>query len=325
MKILVTGGAGFIGSHLSDALVETNQVTVLDNLSVGNKANLKGFKEKGGRLVVGDVRDKDKVNQVIKKIDLVFHLAVQCVRLSFKNPHLLHEVNTGGTLLVLEAVRQAKVKKFVYISSSEVYGTTQKLPISETDPTLPTTIYGASKLAGEYYALAYARSFGIPVVIVRPFNTYGPRAHFAGVYGEVIPKFFIRQLNSKSPIIYGDGKQTRDFTYVSDTVSGIIRSAFVKKAVGEIINIGTGEEIQIRQLANLIGVICRQEVTPIFRPSRPADVLRLKANTEKARILLEFIPKVSLREGLTDYFEWLKNSGTDLKSAFKLNQEENWM
>lgn len=323
-KILITGGAGFIGSHIADYLIKVHKVVVLDNLSVGKKANLQGFLQLGGRLVVGDIRDVNTVARVMRDVDIVFHLAVQCVRLSFKNPRLLHEVNTGGTLSLLEAARHTGIQKFIYISSSEVYGTVKKVPISESDPTLPTTLYGASKLAGEYYTLAYMRSFGLPVVVVRPFNTYGPRAHFEGVYGEVIPKFFIRQLNLQAPIVYGDGQQTRDFTYIDDTVAGIIKSAFTAQAVGEIINLGTGKEKQIGQLAELIGKICTHKISPLFRPLRPGDVRRLKADIKKANKLFKFVPKTDLAEGLTKYFKWLKNSGIDLKKALKLDQEENW-
>lgn len=323
-RILITGGAGFIGSHLADALVKTHKVTVFDDLSVGKRENLKKFISQGGKLIVGDVRNEKQVYRSLKNIDLIFHLAVQCVRLSFKNPYLVHDVNTRGTLTVLEAARKANIKRLVYVSSSEIYGSTKKVPILETDEPHPTTIYGASKLAGEYYTLSYARSYGLPVVVVRPFNTYGPRSHFSGVYGEVIPKFFIRVMNNKAPLIYGVGTQTRDFTYIMDTVDGIVRAGFSEKTVGEIINIGSGQETSIKKLAKLIGDTCRKNISPEYRSERPADVRRLGADISKAKRLLKFNPRVDLRTGLALYLEWLKTSKFDFSQALKKDQEENW-
>lgn len=324
-RILVTGGAGFIGSHLADTLIKRHQVVVLDNLSVGDKANLTGFLKNNGKLIIGDIRDEVAVSRAMKDVDMVFHLAVQCVRLSFKDPLLVHSVNTSGTLTLLEAAQKRQIQRFIYVSSSEIYGSLKsKNSISETAATCPTTIYGASKLAGEYYSLSYFRSYNLPVIVVRPFNSYGPRAHFAGVYGEVIPKFFTRLINNQPPIIYGDGKQTRDFTYITDTVDGIIRAGFSKKTRGEIVNIGSNQETSINKLADVIGKTCQINIPPIYRTARPADVSRLQANISKAKQLFNYQPQVDLATGLGRYYSWLIRTGFDFKKALKEDQEENW-
>ena len=222
-KILVTGGAGFIGSHLVDALAEANQVTVVDNLSSGKLENLKTLLEGSDTsFIKADVSDLGRMKELVKESDVIFHLAVQCLRLSLRDPYLVHEVNASGTLNMCQAALEAGVQRFIYVSSSEVYGTAKTVPMNEDHPLVPTTPYGASKLAGEAYARSYFLSFGLPVVVVRPFNTYGPREHLEGVYGEVIPRFVLRVMNNLPPIIFGDGLQTRDFTEVSDIVRGLI-------------------------------------------------------------------------------------------------------
>src|SRR5258708_18740014 len=220
MKAIVTGGAGFIGSNLTSLLLENGwQVSVIDDFSVGKKENL----PINSRLTISeaDIRDKKTMKQLISGADIVFHLAVQCVRKSIHDPWRVYDGNSTGTLNVLDASFINKIKMFVYVSSSEVYGTASKVTMNEKYVMNPTTVYGASKLAGELYALAYFRTYGYPVVVVRPFNSYGYNEHFEGPYGEVIPRFVVRALNNLPIQIFGDGKQTRDFTFVSDTAKGI--------------------------------------------------------------------------------------------------------
>src|SRR5258708_35052364 len=224
-RTLVTGGAGFIGSHLVDRLVADGiPVTVLDDFSTGRRGNLDAAVGHGDvRVIEGSILDERAIDRAMVEVDRVYHLAVACVRSSLGAPLDTHAVNAGGTINLLEAARQAGVARFVYCSSSEVYGTTSSEPLGElTAQCRPVTVYGAAKLAGELYTLAYFRTYGLPAMVVRPFNAYGPREPDQGMRAEVIPRFTIRILNGLKPIIFGDGSQGRDFTHVSDTVRGLV-------------------------------------------------------------------------------------------------------
>lgn len=325
-KTLVTGGAGFIGSHLVDELAKENDVLVMDNFSVGKKENLSQHRDNNRvKKVDADVRDKEKMRELLKGIDIVYHLATQCVRVSIHNPELVHEVNSKGTLNLCLASLENEVERFVYVSSSEAYGTAQTVPMTESHPCEPTTIYGASKLAGEYYAKAFFRTYDLPIIIVRPFNTYGPRAHFEGAYGEVIPKFALRVLNGVPPVIFGDGTQTRDFTYTSDTVRGIVLASTCDALVGDVVNIAYGKEVSIKELADIIiESIGRTDLKPIYGKSRPGDVKRHYADITKARQMLGFEPQVNIRDGILKYIEWFKTSHPDLEKCLTQEEMYNW-
>lgn len=325
-RALVTGGAGFIGSELVAQLVASGwEVFVLDNLATGRWENLDSCPLPAKRKITGDVCDKALLARLMAGVDTVFHLACRGVRFSLHSPQETHEVNATGTLAALDAARRAAIRRFVQVSSSEVYGAVIDPPMREDGPTSPSTVYGASKLAGEAYARAYHRCFDLPVTIVRPFNSFGPRAHHEGDAGEVIPKFVLRALAGQTLTLFGDGQQTRDFCYVSDTARGIVLAATVDKALGETINLGSGSERSIRDVAQrVLAAIGRDPASVRFDAARPGDLPRLCAATEKAQRLLDFRPTVAFDEGLSRLIAWY---GRDAELAEKRLRQEivrNW-
>lgn len=325
-RVLVTGGAGFIGSELVHQLsLLCEEVTVLDNLANGKRRNIAELLEKNVHLVVADIRDGEKVMELMAGTDVVFHLACLGVRHSIHSPVENHEVNATATLGLLGAARDAGVKRFVYVSSSEVYGTARHVPMPEEHPTFPPTVYGASKLAGECYARAFYETYGFPTVVIRPFNAYGPRCHHEGDSGEVIPKFLLRCMAGQPMVIFGDGTQTRDFTYVSDTARGIIMAAQSDKAIGETINLGSGFEITIGELACQVATVAEHSDAPILRDEpRPGDNLRLYADATKAKELLGFYPEIGLQEGLRRLRQWYLDSGQTAEALLEHEVVHNW-
>jgi UDP-glucose 4-epimerase len=234
-------------------------------------------------------------------------------------------VNATGTLNLLKASMENSVKRFVYVSSSEVYGSARQVPMSEEHPLEPTTVYGASKLAGELYTLAYHRTYGVDALIARPFNTYGPREHLQGVYGEVIPRFVLRILNNMQPVIFGDGTQTRDFTYVTDTVKGIIMASGCDSMTGQAVNIARGQEVRIMDLASIIAdKLGRKDIKPIRERKRPGDVMRHYADVSRARRLFAFSADTDIKKGIGLYIDWFKAQDYDINQL--INQEVlfNW-
>ena len=225
-RVVVTGGAGFIGSHVVDRLLAVGaDVVAIDDLSTGTRDNLAGALTAGARLVVGDVRDPDLLDAELAGASLVLHMACGNLRASLAEPMDSHDRNATGTLTTcLAAVRQS-VGRLVYVSSSEAYGSAISFPMVEDHPLLPTTVYGAAKAAGELYAQSCMRRYGIEATVVRPFNSYGPREHASGNSAEVIPKFATRIMAGQPPVIFGDGSQTRDFTWVLETAVGIVAAA----------------------------------------------------------------------------------------------------
>ena len=324
-KVLVTGGAGFIGSNLCDALLEAGaQVVVVDDLSVGSRANLEPALASGRlELVQASIVQPADWQNRLTDVSVVFHMAVVCLRQSFEKPLYVHEVNATGTLLTLEACRQhaPRLDRFVYCSSSEVYGTAQTAPMDENHPLRPTTVYGASKLAGEIYTLASP----LPVSVARPFNTYGPREHHEGTSGEVIPRFAVRIANGLPPMIFGDGSQTRDFTHVSDTARGLMLTASTPAARGETINLARGQEVSIADIAaKLLKLFGRSDLDSQFVTARPADVDRHFAATDKAARLLHFRANLSIDEGLEMYVRWFRQTHPQAEHLLEDVQPQNW-
>jgi UDP-glucose 4-epimerase len=325
-RILVTGGAGFIGSELVRQLAALgHRVVVVDNLVNGRRENLDGILGADFELIVGDIRDRGLISSVVADADVVFHLACLGVRHSIHSPVENHEVNASGTLALLNAARDASVKRFVYVSSSEVYGTAQTVPITEEHPTQPMTVYGASKLAGESYTRAFHKTYKFPTVVVRPFNSYGPRSHHEGDSGEVIPKFLLRCMAGKPMVIFGDGTQTRDFTYVGDTARGILSAGFSDACIGETINLGGGKEISILELASTIATLFgRTDAEIIHTDPRPGDVLRLISDNAKARNLLAVEPEVTFADGLARLRDWYLGQPLTPHEMLQQEVERNW-
>ncbi|MEA5566111.1 GDP-mannose 4,6-dehydratase [Anabaena sp. UHCC 0399] len=326
-RILITGGAGFIGSELVNQIIAktTNQVVVVDNLANGQRQNLENLPSDRFELVVADIRDRDRMTELMSGVDIVFHLACLGVRHSIHSPHENHEVNATATLQLLTTAKAAGVSRFVYVSSSEVYGTARWVPMTEEHPTLPMTVYGGSKLAGECYTRAFYETYNYPTVVVRPFNAYGPRCHHEGDSGEVIPKFLLRSMAGKPMVIFGDGSQTRDFTYVGDTARAIMLAGFTESAIGQTINLGSGFEIAINDLAKEIASIVEETNTSVIHDeSRPGDVLRLYAETTKAYKLLGFKPEVSLHEGLIKLKDWYLSLGKSPEVLLENEIVRNW-
>jgi len=297
---LVTGGAGFIGSNLVEALVKSGKkVRVLDNFSTGLKEHLEPFGEDID-LTEGDIRDKDIVNRSMKDVDYVFHLAAnRAVLKSVENPSETHDVNVTGTLNLLLAARDAKVKRFVFTSSSAVYGDTKKVPSRETDSMSPQSPYGVSKVLGEEYCRFFAREFGLDTISLRYFNIYGPRQHPESRYSLVIPIFMDCLLKGESPEIHWDGKQTRDFIYVGDVIQAYLLAIQGPKKNGEAFNISTGKALSILEVfKTLARKLKREDIKPSFAPKRAGDVRQTLADVRKAKKELGFKAAVEFEEGI---------------------------
>jgi UDP-glucose 4-epimerase len=325
-RFLVTGGAGFIGSELVRHLGALGaSVRVVDNLVNGRRENLVGVLGNKVELTVADVRDRASMSTLMRDVDIVFHLACLGVRHSIHSPIENEEVNATATLGLLDIARHTKVKRFVYISTSEVYGMVTAVPVSEEHPTWPMTIYGASKLAGEAHTRAFWHEFHFPTVVLRPFNAYGPRCHHEGDSGEVIPRFMLRCLAGRPMVIFGDGRQTRDFTFVRDTAAGILAAGLSASSVGQTINLGSSKEITITRLATMIAdVVGRPDAEIKYAEPRPGDVVRLLSDSSKARNFFGFRTTVPLRDGLASLRDWYVSQE---KSPEKLLEEEvllNW-
>jgi UDP-glucose 4-epimerase len=325
-RVLVTGGAGFIGSNLVDALVDRGcSVRVADDFSVGTEENLSEARRRGDvEVVKADVCDTRAMRDAVAGVEVVLHLAVSNLRESLGNPWKSHDINAGGTLALLEACKDAGLERFLSCSSSEAYGTAISTPMTESHPTEPTTVYGANKLAGEHYALAYLRTDDLPVVVVRPFNTYGYREHFAGTSGEVIPKMTIRALAGEPPVILGDGSQTRDFTFVTDTVAGLIGAAECDELVGQTVNVAFGREVTIARIAELVCQACGADVDPVHAPARPADVQRHYADVTKAAEAFGYEAKIGIEDGIPRYVEWFRERHPEIGSLLEGDAERNW-
>ncbi|MDY6836058.1 MAG: SDR family oxidoreductase [Chloroflexota bacterium] len=301
-RVVLTGGAGFIGSHLADELVERDYfITVLDDLSSGQLENLEELRinSKKVEFIQGTITDLSLLKSLFNNSLYVFHqAAIPSVPRSVDDPISSHEVNLTGTLNVLIAARDCGVKKVVYASSSSAYGDTPTLPKHEDMIPHPQSPYAVTKLAGEYYCDVFQETYGLSTACLRYFNVYGPRQNPDSQYAAVIPKFVRSALDENSPVIFGDGEQTRDFTFVKDVANMNILAAENQKATG-IFNVGTGESISINQLARLIVEIIGKDVQPEHLPERTGDIKHSLADISRAK-RIGHTPKYNLRQGLTE-------------------------
>lgn len=302
MKYIVTGGAGFIGSHIVDALGESHEVAVIDNFSSGKKENLDRVHD-GITCIQGSITDLSLLRNVFKEADGVFHLAaIASVARSVDDPVATHQTNLTGTLNVLLAARDCGVKKVVFSSSSAVYGDEPTLPKREDMPPFPLSPYAVSKLACEYYCTVFSELFGVKTVSLRYFNVFGPRQDPQGEYAAVIPKFITRLLNEKAPLIFGDGKQTRDFVYVKDVVHANIR-AMQSSATG-IFNIGSGESTDLNTLADRIAGILNVSLLPVYEKPRSGDIRDSVSDITAAGKAFGYRTRYSLDMGLSETIQW---------------------
>lgn len=304
-KYLVTGGAGFIGSNIVEELVRRGEkVRVLDNFITGKRENLEPFKNKI-ELIEGDIRDKKIVKTALKGIDFVLHqAALRSVAKSVEDPVETHEVNATGTLNLLIAAKKAGVKRVVNASTCAVYGDAKKFPQRETDATMPISPYGASKLAGEHHCGVFAKTLGLETVSLRYFNVYGPRQNPESRYSSVVPAFIFDIMKNKTPTIEWDGKQSRDFVFVKDVVQANLLAIKVKRASGEVFNIGNGYPTMIADILRLVGKVLDKKIPPKFGPKREGDVRKVYSDISKAKRILGFKPSVTLEEGLKLTADW---------------------
>ena len=300
MRYVVTGGAGFIGSHLVEHLVRTGaDVVVLDDLSTGKRANLAPWLDRI-TLIEGSITDPAVCARSIVGADYVLHqAAIPSVPRSVADPLRSHAVNATGTLNVLVAARDAKVKRVVYAASSSAYGDTAELPKHEAMVARPRSPYAAAKLAGEDYCRAFFASYGLPAIALRYFNVFGPRQDPNSEYAAVVPKFITAALAGTAPVIYGDGGQTRDFTYVENVVRANLAACTASEsAFGEAFNIGCGDRLSISELWSKISALGGRPTPARHEPARAGDVRDSLASLDRARALLEWSPTVGLDEGL---------------------------
>ncbi len=308
---LVTGGAGFIGSHIAEALVKRgDRVRVLDNFMTGKRENLTHLTGKI-EFIEADIRDYTAIRQATEGVQVVYHeAAIPSVPRSVADPQLSHDVNVNGTFNVLMAARDAGVKRLVFAASSSAYGDTEVLPKTETMMPNPLSPYAAAKLVGELYCQTFTRVYGLETVALRYFNVFGPRQDPTSPYSGVISKFVTALLANQIPTIFGDGEQSRDFTYIANVVDANLRAAEAPEANGQVMNMGIGERITLNQLLDELQKIIGTNLKPEYKETRAGDVRHSLADITRAENLLGYRPLVGLAEGLKYTVDWYRENLT---------------
>ena len=304
-RYVVTGGAGFIGSNIVEELLKKgHKVKVIDNFITGKRENIAPFL-KDIELIEGDIRDMDAARKAVKGVDYVLHqAALRSVPKSVDDPMLTNDINVSGTLNMLIAAKEASVKRFVYASSSSVYGDCDTFPEKEDFILRPISPYAVSKLTGEYYAYTFSKTYGLETVSLRYFNVFGPRQNPESKYSAVIPAFISRMLEGKSPIIEGDGKQSRDFTYVANVVDANLAAAKADGINGEAFNIACGTSHSVLSIIENLNKLLGKDLKPEFAPTRRGDVRKTMADISKMKKLLHITPGVDFKSGLKKTLEW---------------------
>jgi nucleoside-diphosphate-sugar epimerase len=305
---LVTGGGGFIGSHMVRYLLKENaRVRIMDNFLTGNRKNLSEIADRI-ELLEGDLRDQATVFAATQNIDYVIHLgALPSVPRSVNDPALTTAINVNGTVNLLQAAVKNNVKRVVFASSSSVYGDSPVFPRRESQPPQPLSPYAVSKLAGEFYLQCFYKLHGLETTALRFFNVFGPRQDPNSQYAAVIPRFIEAVLHDKQPTVYGDGEQTRDFTYVDDLVAGIYAACHAQRAAGEILNVACERRTSLNQLLKLLQEVSGKTIRPAYTAPRAGDVRDSLADIAKAKDILGFAPKFSVAEGLAITFKWYQS------------------
>lgn len=308
-KFLVTGGAGFIGSNICRKLVSQGCfVRVIDNLLTGRKSNLADVIDKI-EFIEADMGDENTARAAMKDIDIVLHQgALPSVPKSVDNPAATHRHCVDATFTLLLAARDAGIKRFVYAASSSAYGDTPVLPKVETMPVNPLSPYAVAKLVGEYYCSVFYKVFGLETISLRYFNVFGPYQDPTSQYAAAIPAFVTSILKRKPPTVYGDGRQSRDFTYIDNVVSANVLAAEAKQTKGEVVNIACGEVVTVNQIIDMINEFAGRNVKPVYVPSRAGDVKHSLADISLAKKLIGFKPLVSFRQGLELAIDWYRDN-----------------
>lgn len=308
MNILVTGGGGFIGSNIAEELLKKgSHVKVLDNFSTGKKENLKDFK-KHVELIEGDIRNYNIVEKAVKGIDVILHeAALPSVPRSIADPITTNEVNIGGTLNILNAAKENGIKRVVFASSSSIYGDTPELPKHEGMIPTPLSPYAVSKLTGEKYCSVFSKIYGLETVALRYFNVFGPRQDPSSQYSAVIPKFIKAMLKDEQPTVYGDGEQSRDFTYIANVVDANILAATREYEPGLAMNCACHDQITLNQLVDELNKLLGKKIIPKYIDPQPGDIKHSFADIEKIKAVLNFSPIVDFEEGLKRTIEWYRS------------------